>query len=218
MSFFQEEKANKALALLRHHLSIKARALRDSNWQLIAAQELVPGDIVHLRMGDISPADIKLLSGTVLIDQSILTGEAIPIEGGAGKIAYSGAVIKRGEATGEIVGTGKNTYFGKSVELIQTAKADSHSKNIIFSIIKYLVTIDIFLALGVFIFAIMTKYPIIDILPFILILIVASIPVALPATLTLSTALGAIRLSKARCSGNTLNSHRRSCHDGCSLH
>ena len=196
LSFFQEERANKVLALLRHHLAIKSRVYRDSHWQLVKAKELVPGDIVHLRMGDISPADIKLLSGNVSIDQSVLTGEAMPIEGVAGKIAYSGAIIKRGEATGEIIATGRNTFFGKSIELVQTAKVDSHVKHLIFKIIKYLVTIDVLLALCVFIFAIVTKFPIMEILPFILILIVASIPVALPATFTLATALGAIRLTK----------------------
>ena len=196
LSFFQEEKANKALSLLRHHLAIKARVLRDSQWQLISAKELVPGDIIHIRVGDILPADVNLLDGNVLIDQSVLTGEALPIEGEAGKIAYSGAIIKRGEATCEVVATGKNTYFGKSVELIQTAKANSHAKNIIFTIIKYLVTIDILLALSVFIFAIKVRLPIVDVLLFILILIVASIPVALPATFTLTTALGAVQLAK----------------------
>ncbi|MHB1947904.1 MAG: plasma-membrane proton-efflux P-type ATPase [Gammaproteobacteria bacterium] len=196
LSFFQEERANKALALLRHHLSIKARVSRDKNWQLIPAKELVLGDIVHLRMGDISPADIHLFEGKVLIDQSVLTGEALPIESEVGTVAYSGAVIKQGEATGEVIATGKNTYFGKSVELIQTAKSKSHIKNIIFAIIKYLVTIDTVLAACVLIFALVTHYPIIQILPFILILIVASIPVALPATFTLATALGAVQLAK----------------------
>ncbi|HHF7373682.1 TPA: plasma-membrane proton-efflux P-type ATPase [Legionella bozemanae] len=196
LSFFQEERANKALALLRHHLAIKARVLRDSKWQLIAAKELVPNDIVHLRSGDILPADIKILDGNILIDQSALTGEAMPVEGEVGKIAYSGAIINRGEATGEVVATGRHTYFGKSVELIQTAKTESHTKTIIFTIIKYLVTIDLLLALFLFIFALITYMPIIDFLPYILVLIIASIPVALPATFTLTTALGATQLAK----------------------
>ncbi len=196
LSFFQEERANKAIILLRHHLAIKARVLRDRHWQLVAAQDLVPGDIVHLRMGDISPADIELLDGNILIDLSVLTGEAMPIEGEAGTLAYSGAVIKRGEATGKVAATGKHTYFGKSVELIQTARTNSHIKNIIFTIVKYLVIIDVCLASMVLLFAILAEYPVIDILPYILVLIVASIPVALPATFTLATALGAIQLAK----------------------
>ena len=156
----------------------------------------MPGDIVRLRMGDIIPADIKVLDGNLLIDQSALTGEALPVEGEIGQITYTGAIINRGEATGEVVATGSNTYFGKSVELVQTAKTGSHTKTIIFTIIKYLVTIDILLALLLFIFALITHLPIIDFLPYILILIVASIPVALPATFTLTTALGATQLAK----------------------
>lgn len=195
LSFFQEDRANKALALLRHHLAIQARVCRDSIWQLIPANEIVPGDLVHLRLGDISPADIKIAVGNVLIDQSVLTGEALPIESSEGTMAYSGAIIKRGEATGEVIATGKNTFFGKSVELIKSAKSTSHIKNIIFSIIKYLVMVDIILASCVLGFALFTKLPITEILPFILILIVASIPVALPATFTLGTALGAKHLA-----------------------
>jgi H+-transporting ATPase len=196
LSYFQEERANQALTLLRHDLAIQARALRDSQWQLIPAQELVPGDIVHLRMGDISPADIRISEGKVLIDQSILTGEALPIESDIGTIAYSGAIINRGEATGEVIATGKKTYFGKTVELVQIAKASSHIKNIIFTIVKYLVIIDIFFVAGVIIYAIFTKLPFTEVLPFTLILLVASIPVALPATFTLATAIGAMHLAR----------------------
>ncbi|MHB1949759.1 MAG: plasma-membrane proton-efflux P-type ATPase [Gammaproteobacteria bacterium] len=195
LSFFQEDRANKALELLRHHLAIQARVFRDSNWILIPAQEIVPGDLVHLRMGDISPADIKIAEGNVLIDQSILTGEALPIESKEGMMAYSGAIIKRGEATGEVTATGTNTFFGKSVELVKSAKPTSHIKNIIFSIIKYLVAVDIILATCVFIFAFFTNLPLSEVIPFVLILLVASIPVALPATFTLATALGAKRLA-----------------------
>ncbi len=191
LSFFQEDRANKALELLRKHLAIQARVCRDSRWQLLPAKEIVVGDLVHLRVGDISPADIKIVEGNVLIDQSVLTGEALPIETTKEMMAYSGAIIKRGEATGEVITTGKNTFFGKSVELIKSAKTTSHIKNIIFSIIKYLVAIDLILAVCVFGFALFTKLPLTEILPFILILLVASIPVALPATFTLATALGA---------------------------
>ncbi len=196
LSYFQEERANKALALLKHHLAIQARVLRDSQWQLVPAQELVPGDVVHLRMGDISPADIRVDEGKILIDQSILTGEALPIESDVGSIAYSGAIINRGEATGEVVATGKNTYFGKTVELVQAAKSSSHIKNIVFTIVKYLVAVDIFFAICVIAYALFTKLPLMEVFPFILILLVASVPVALQATFTLATALGATHLVK----------------------
>lgn len=196
ISFFQEGRANKTLTLLKNHLAIKARVLRDSQWQLIPAKDLVPNDIVHLRMGDLSPADIRLLDGKLLIDQSILTGEALPIEGEVGTIAYSGAMVKRGEATGEVIATGKNSFFGRTAQLIKTAKSKSHIENFIFSIVKYLVTIDVVLALIVLIYAFITKLPISDVVPYVLILLVASIPIALPATFTLATALGATHLAK----------------------
>ncbi|MDR3491399.1 MAG: plasma-membrane proton-efflux P-type ATPase [Gammaproteobacteria bacterium] len=196
LSYFQEERANKALILLKQHLSIQARVLRHSQWQLIPIQELVPGDVVHLRMGDISPADIRILEGKILIDQSILTGESLPIESDIGTIAYSGAIINRGEATGEVIATGKNTYFGKTVELVQVAKSSSHIKNIIFTIVKYLVITDIFFVACVIVYALLTKLPFTEVLPYILILLVASIPVALPATFTLATAMGAMLLAR----------------------
>jgi H+-transporting ATPase len=196
LSFFQEDRANKAFALLRHYLAIKTRVLRDNKWQLILAENLVPGDIVHLRMGDVSPADIRIISGNVLVDQSVLTGEALPIESSANSIIYSSALIKRGEVTGEAIATGKKTYFGKTVELAQVAKTQSHIKNIIFTIVKYLVGIDSILAIAVFVYALIERFPLVDTIPFILVLLIASVPAALPATFTLATALGAQQLAK----------------------
>lgn len=196
LSFFQEARANKALLLLQKHLDIQVRVLRDQHWQLISARDLVQGDIVYLRMGDIAPADIRLVTGSVMIDQSSLTGEAMPIEGEAGKVVYSGSIIKRGEASGEVIATGKNTYFGKTVSLLQIAEPTSHIKDIIFSIVKYLITFIALLIIIIFIYAFAVKLPVADILPFILVLFIAAIPVALPATFTLATALGAVELVK----------------------
>src|SRR5574340_584828 len=136
LSFLQESRANNALALLKSRLEILARVLRDGHWQLVPAQELVPGDVVHLRMGDLAPADIRLLEGEVLLDQSALTGESLPVEAGAGKPAYAGAVVKRGEATGEVMATGPRTYFGKTAELVRTAKTVSHLETVILTIVK----------------------------------------------------------------------------------
>lgn len=196
LSFFQEERANKTLALLKKHLAINVRVLRDNQWQLIAAENLVPDDIIHLRMGDISPADVRIISGTALLDQSALTGESLPVESYGGATIYSGTMIKRGEATGKIIATGANTYFGKTVELVQTATTQSHIKNIIFTIIKYLVTVAGILAGVILIYALYAPLPPIELIPYILILLVAAIPVALPATFTLATALGARLLAK----------------------
>lgn len=196
LSFFQEERATKTLMLLKKHLAIYARVFRDNKWQVIAAENLVPDDIVRLRMGDLSPADIYTLSGNALLDQSALTGESLPLDANYGSIVYSGTIIKRGELTGKVIATGAQTYFGKTVELVQTAKTQSNIKNIIFTIIKYLVVVASILASIVLIYALAYNLPLIDIIPYLLVLLVAAIPVALPATFTLATALGARKLAK----------------------
>ncbi len=123
VSFFEEGRASKALALLRNRLTTQARVLRDGRWQSVPAANLVPGDSVHLRMGDLSPADIRIVDGHILLDQSALTGESVPVEAGAGTLAYAAAIIRRGEASGEVVATGQRTYFGKTAELVRTAKS-----------------------------------------------------------------------------------------------
>ncbi|HUX78649.1 MAG TPA: HAD-IC family P-type ATPase, partial [Alphaproteobacteria bacterium] len=150
----------------------------------------------YLRMGDFSPADISLIEGEVLIDQSILTGESLPLEKQAGELVYSGSIVKKGEATGEVFATGEKTFFGKTVNLLQTSQTKSHTKDIIFAIVRYLVAVDIFFVLMVLGYALFIHYPLTSLIPFILVLLVASIPIALPATFTLATALGALHLTK----------------------
>jgi H+-transporting ATPase len=196
LSFTQENRAQNALALLRQKLTVQTRTRRDGRWTLVPAQDLVPGDIIHLRMGDLISADACLIDGLVEIDQSALTGESIPIEAGAGQVAYAGAVVKRGEATGEIIATGPGTKFGKTAELVREAKTASHLEEIIFSIVKYLVIADAILVALVVGYAFYAQIAWNQILPFALIILVASVPVALPATFTLATALGAADLAK----------------------
>ena len=196
LSLFQESRARSALELLRKRLAVRARVMRDGVWGLIPAEELVPGDFVHLQMGDLVPADISIREGEVLIDQSALTGESVPIEIGQSKTAYAGSLVKRGEASGEVSATGQRTYFGKTAELVRSAKTVSHLQSIVFTIVKYLVSMDTVLAVAVFVYAVLTGMPLAQTLPFVLILLVASVPVALPATFTLATALGAVELAK----------------------
>ncbi len=195
LAFVQENRANHALALLKRRLAIRARARRDGRWQHVPAEALVPGDVIHLRLGDIVPADARLYGGQLLLDQSALTGESVPLEGGPGAVAYAGAVIKRGEASGEVTATGGRTYFGKTAELVQTAKTVSHLERLIFTVVTYLVAMDAVLVAALFAYALATGLPFTDLLPFVLILLVASVPVALPATFTLATALGARELA-----------------------
>jgi len=196
LSFFQEGKAKNALRLLKSRLNIQARVLRDGVWRLKPAQELVPEDIIRIRMGDIIPADAILLHGDVLIDQSVITGESLPKEPSAGETIYAGSIVKHGEAFAKVSSTGKNTFFGKTAEIMRSTKTPSHLETTIFSIIKYLVAFDIVLIFSVFVYSIYQGIPLYDIIPFSLLLLVASVPVALPATYALSTALGSIELAK----------------------
>ena len=197
LSFFEEAQSSNALALLRKRLSSQARVLRDGRWQLLAAPELVPGDVIHLRMGDIAPADVHLFQGEVLLDQSALTGESLPVEASGGGTAYAGAIVKRGEATGEVTATGQRTYFGKTAELVRSAKTVSHLQQIVFTVVKYMVLLDAFLAAVLLIYSLIAGIALVEMIPFVLMLLVASVPVALPATFTLATALGAQELAKS---------------------
>ena len=195
LSFVQENQANRALALLRKRLSVQARVLRDGRWQLIPAEQLVPGDVIHLRLGDLAPADVRLFDGAVESDESELTGESLPVEKSAGAVVYAGSRLKRGEASGEVTATGQHTYFGKTAELVKTAKTASHLQEIIFAIVKYLVILDAVLVGALLVYAGFAHLPWSEVLPFALILLVASVPVALPATFTVATALGALDMS-----------------------
>ncbi|ADE10403.1 plasma-membrane proton-efflux P-type ATPase [Sideroxydans lithotrophicus] len=196
LGFAQENRANNALALLRKRLAIQVRVLRDGAWRQAEAQDLVPGDVVHLRMGDLAPADIRLLDGQLLLDQSALTGEALPVETGAEATVHAGAIVKRGEASGEVIETGGRTYFGKTAELVRTARTASHLETLIVTIVKYLVALDAILVAALLLYSWMYGIAITEVLPFALILLVASVPIALPATYTLATALGALELAR----------------------
>jgi H+-transporting ATPase len=196
LGFLQENQANRALTLLRSRLSVRARVLRDGRWQVIAAEELVPGDAIHLRLGDLAPADIQLSEGTVQVDESELTGESLPVEKEPGATVYAGSRIKRGEATGRVTATGQHTYFGKTAELVRTAKTKSQLQEIIFKIVKYLVIVDGVLVAALLLYAPLAHLPWKEVLPFALILLVASVPVALPTTFTVATALGALEMSR----------------------
>lgn len=196
LSFFQENRAQSALSLLRQQLTVQTKVLRDAHWQLVPAKNLVPGDVVHLRMGDFVPADVHLIEGQIQIDQSALTGESVPLEVGVDQQAFAGSIVKRGEASGEIIATGARTTFGKTADLVKAAKTASHLEEIIFSIVKYLIIADLVLVVIVILYAVLSQIAWSEILPFALILLVASVPVALPATFTLTTAMGAAELAR----------------------
>ena len=196
LSTIEENHSHDALALLRQRLTLYARVLRDGVWQTLPARDIVLGDIVHLQLGDLVPADVCLTSGRVLLDQSVLTGESLPIDAQPGQTAYAGGMVKHGEATGEATATGAHTYFGKTAELVRMAKTKGHLERVIFAIVRSLVILDTLLVGAVLGYAFWAKVPLNDISPFALILLVASVPVALPATFTLATALGAQELAR----------------------
>ncbi|HUA17539.1 MAG TPA: plasma-membrane proton-efflux P-type ATPase [Bryobacteraceae bacterium] len=195
LSYVQERNAQKALALLRRRLTIEVRVRRDGVWQRLPAEQLVPGDLIHLRTGDVAAADVRISGGQVLVDHSAVTGESMPADLGVGGVLYTGGLIKRGEADGVVTATGGHTYFGKAAELVGQAKAAGHLQQTIFTIVKYLVAIDVVLAVLVLLYALSAGIGLGDILPFCLMLLIASVPVALPATFTLAAALGTRELA-----------------------
>lgn len=196
VSFFQESKANNALELLENKMMTNARVLRNSSWIEVQSKELVPGDIIHCRLGDLVPADVKIMSGEILVDQSALTGESNAVSKVSGNLLFSGSVLKRGESTGVVVATGSKTFFGKTAELVKVAKSDSHLDKLILSIVRYLIAMDVVLVISLLIFSLIYGVSIYNTIPYSLVVLIASVPVALPATFTIASAYGAVDLSQ----------------------
>lgn len=196
LSLVQEGRAQKALALLRQQLRVQARVRRDGAWMTLPAEDLVPGDVIHLRQGSIVPADVKLEDGTLLVDQSALTGESAAVSVEKEKTAYAGSMVRGGEATGEITATGARTFFGKTAELVRTAGAANRQEHEIVGVVRNLFVANAAMVVVVLGFAHHEGMSIGFILPLLLSILLASIPVALPATFTLAAALGSVELSK----------------------
>jgi H+-transporting ATPase len=197
VGFWQEHKADNAIEMLRQKLALKARALRDGKWVEIPARELIPGDIVRVRLGDIIPADIKLYDGDYLsVDESALTGESLPVEKRVADIGYSGSIVRQGEMNAIVGTTGMSTYFGKTAKLVEEAGTKSHFQKAVVKIGDYLIVLAVTLVALIFMVALFRQESTIDTLEFALILIVAAIPAALPAVLSVTMAVGAIALAK----------------------
>jgi len=194
---FHEYRAGKAVEMLKSKLKISVKALRDGRWDDVAAEYVVPDDIIKLSMGDIVPADGIVLEGFIIIDESTLTGESIPVEKSVNDNVYAGTTVVRGEAIVRIVATGAKTRFGKTVELIQTAKPRLLIEEITNSVTKWLLLIDSLFIVLVVARLILTGLNILDLLPFTLTLLLASIPIALPAMSTVTLALGSVELAKS---------------------
>jgi H+-transporting ATPase len=196
MSLWREKRARMAMAALKQRLRIQSRVKRDGKWLIIPARELVPGDLVRVRAGDLLPADVRIIDGSFGVDQSVLTGESIIVEKSAGEIAYSGSTVKRGEATGTVDATGTKTYFGKTVSLLELAKPKLHMEEVTVKVAHRLLTIVLASLLVVFVYALLTGFPLDMLLPLAGVLLVASVPVAMPTMFTVNMALGSSALAK----------------------
>ncbi len=192
----QSRGSQRALETLKKRLAINARVLRESKWLTKEAREIVPGDIISVGLGDIVPADAKLISGDLSIDQSILTGESLPVDVQKSAIIYSGSIVKRGEAKCVIVNTGTNTYFGKTAELVKTAKPKSHQEQIMLAIVRYMMFLGIGALVLVAAYAAIIGTGILSILTFAVIFLMGAVPVALPAVMAIVQAVGAMELAK----------------------
>jgi H+-transporting ATPase len=199
VGFWQERQAANALDALKKQLALEARVLRDGKWREIAASQLVPGDVIRVRLGDIVPADVKLFEGDYLsVDQSALTGESLPVDKKQGDMAYSGSLAKQGEMQGLVTGTGSNTFFGRTAKLVQSAGAKSHFQQAVMKVGDLLIFTALGLSLVLIIVELFREAPLLHLIQFVLILVVASIPVAMPAVLSVTMALGALALSRKK--------------------
>ncbi len=199
VGFWQEHQAASAVDALKKQLAVKARVKRDGNWTEVDATTLVPGDIIRIRLGDIIPADVKLLDGEYLsVDQSALTGESLPVSKKSGDAAYSGSVAKQGEMVALTVGTGANTFFGRTARLVSTANTPSHFQKAVLTIGDYLIYLSMGLAAVLFFTMLVRGAEVLTLVQFALILVVAAIPVAMPAVLSVTMAVGSVVLSRMK--------------------
>ncbi|MEM3631677.1 MAG: plasma-membrane proton-efflux P-type ATPase [Conexivisphaerales archaeon] len=196
LGFAQEQRASSALEALKQKLHVMTKVIRGGAWKSVSARELVPGDIIRVRAGDFVPADVRIIEGNVEVDQSALTGESLTVSKEKEDQVFSGSVIKRGEITGVVVGTGPRTFFGKTTELVRIAKPKLHMEEVISQVVKWLLVIVIILLGAALAFSVLKGQNLFDLLPLALVLIVSAIPVALPAMFTITMALGSMELSK----------------------
>ena len=197
VGFWEEREAGNAIEALKSKLAVKARVKRDGKWINSPARELVPGDVIQLRLGDIIPADARLLDGDeVSVDQSALTGESLPTTRKSGEAVFSGSIIRRGEIGALVYATGTNTYFGKTAQLVEEAHTVSHFQKAVLKIGNYLIILAVALVAVIITVAIFRGDPILTTLQFALVLTVAAIPVAMPTVLSVTMAVGARLLAK----------------------
>jgi H+-transporting ATPase len=197
VGFWEEHQAGNAIAALKAKLAILAKVKRDGKWKYPKASELVPGDVIRLRLGDIVPADARLLDGdSIEVDQSALTGESLPVTAKPGGAVYSGSIIRQGEIDAMVYATGTNTYFGKTAQMVQEANTVSHFQKAVMKIGDYLIILAVALVALILAFALFRGDKVLTTLEFCLVLLVAAIPVAMPTVLSVTMAVGARLLAK----------------------
>jgi H+-transporting ATPase len=197
VAFTEEHQAANAIAALKQQLAVTARVLRDQAWKTLPARELVPGDVIRVRLGDVVPADARLLGdATLQVDQSALTGESLPVTRGGADVLYSGAVAVRGEADALVYATGTATFFGRTTTLVETAGTVSHFQRAVLRIAHYLIVLAIALVTLTLVVSVLRGNPWLQMLEFALVVVIASVPVALPAVLSVTMAVGARALAR----------------------
>ncbi len=199
VGFWEEFKADNEIEALKKHLALHSRVLRDGQWSEVEAETLVAGDIVMVKLGNVIPADLKLVDGDYLsIDQSALTGESLPVDKNKNDVAYSGSIVRMGQMNGLVVATGMNTLFGRTARLVETVQTVSHFQRAVIKIGNFLILITLGLVALILTVALYRGDPLVETLLFALILTVAAIPVALPAVLSVTMAVGASVLARMK--------------------
>jgi H+-transporting ATPase len=196
LAYLQESRAQATLAALKSRLALNASVQRDGSWKTVPATELVCGDLVKLSLGGVIAADVHLTGGSVELDQSMLTGESLPIEAGSGADTYAGTLVRRGEATSVVTATGVRTKYGRTAELVRTAHVVSTQQKAVLKIVRNLAIFNSAVIIAIGIYAYTHAMPWSEIVPLLLTSVLAVIPVALPATFTLAAAIGARALAK----------------------
>ncbi len=207
INIYQRRSADAALATLRQAIQVTARVERNSSWSMVPSRELLPGDVIRLRAGDIVPADARVLDGTVSVDLSSLTGESLPREIVVGDEAYSSGIVRHGEATAIVSAIGKETRYGKTTELLEVSHSPTHMEKVVFGIIKYFFALNAVVAILVVIFGISVHAPALQITNYVIVLLLMSVPVAFPTMFAVAQTYGALQLNSD--SGSTENEGKR---------
>jgi H+-transporting ATPase len=195
VGFFEEHRASNVVEALRQRLHVRARVLRDGAWGALAAEDLVPGDVVRVRLGDFVPADVQVATGDIRVDQAALTGESAEVARVAGELLYAGSIVRRGEATGIVTATGVGTFFGRTTELVARSRPKGHAQQVVGQVVGALFIVVGALVGAAVVMAVLHGAPLLDLLPLVLVLLMSAVPMALPVMFTVSAAVGAAELS-----------------------